>query len=156
MKKGGFTIIETLVYIVIFSIILTAGIASAYNLIEGTNRFNQKVLVESEANFVLRKLSLSLENVTAVTVPNPQTLTITRSLGATTEDLIFTESSGQMLLQRDGGTPLPLTTSRVIVSNFLVNLNDNPSDGKAGSVTVSFEVNGKSFSMMRILRTDTT
>jgi prepilin-type N-terminal cleavage/methylation domain-containing protein len=161
VMKKGFTLIETLLYIAIFGIILVAGISAAYNLIESTTRFNNKILVESEANFVLRKLSLSLENVTAVNSPNAQTLCLTRQTPTGTENLIFTINGSVVTLDRPGASctasaPIEITTGRVTVGSFVVDHEDDPFDSKAGAVQVDFEIDGRAFSIRRFLRTDTT
>jgi prepilin-type N-terminal cleavage/methylation domain-containing protein len=159
--RRGFTLIETLLYIAIFGIVLVAGISASYNLIESTNRFNKKILVESEANFALRKLSLALENVSVVTAPLPpgtvdDQLEVLRSLPSGTEIQYFTTSGGQLFLEVDAGGAVPLTTSRVIFDNLNVVYIDNSSDGLAGEVRVDFQINGKSFSLRKFLRTDNT
>jgi prepilin-type N-terminal cleavage/methylation domain-containing protein len=151
MKKG-FTLIETLLYIAIFGIILVAGISAAYNLIESTTRFNNKVLVESEANFVLRKLSLGLENVTNAAVSNTASeysVALTRSSPSETLTFSIPITAGEVTINHGAGA-LPITTSRVSVTDGNV-IYTNPASGLS-SVQVDFKINGRAFSIRRFLR----
>lgn len=159
--RAGFTLIETLLYIAIFSVILVAGIVGAYNIIEGTTRFNRRVLVEAEANFLLRKFSLATENILAVTEPNvpgvgESQFIATRDLGGSTEDVSFAVVNGRMELARNAQPALPLSSDNVTVGNFLVTVVDDPLDGKPGALTITFTVDGKPYTMTRFLRIDPT
>ncbi|MBP6060748.1 MAG: prepilin-type N-terminal cleavage/methylation domain-containing protein [Candidatus Pacebacteria bacterium] len=57
MKKSGFTLIEVIIYIALFSVLLGAGFVTAYQLGYNSNQMNTKSTTLSEGDFVLRKLN---------------------------------------------------------------------------------------------------
>ncbi len=65
-KFPGFTLIETLIYIVLFSIIIGGGMIAAYQIVEGTERTESKTILEQDANFILRKINWVLTGAISV------------------------------------------------------------------------------------------
>ena len=56
MKKlKGFTLIETMIYTALFSIIIGGGIVSAYQIITSTQGSSNQLISEQEADFLMRK-----------------------------------------------------------------------------------------------------
>jgi len=53
----GFTLFETLIYIALFSFIMSGTILSAYQIFEGSAQVQKMTERETEINFVLRKLN---------------------------------------------------------------------------------------------------
>ena len=88
--KRGFTLIEVLVYIFLFSILVTGGIYGAYELIYSSRGTENKILVQAEADFLLRKIDWSLNGLTSFSVPNVHELVVGSS--------DFTLSNGAIML----------------------------------------------------------
>lgn len=137
----GFTLLEVLIYIFIFSLVVGGGLATAFWTYETTARTARVGSVESEADFLFRKLEWASVG-SAVTAPSlgASGSTLTFSRDGTT--YTFTLSGSTITLQRDSGTPVPLTTNGISASAFSVHYNDNVAP-LADSVTVSFTLNGK-------------
>jgi type II secretory pathway pseudopilin PulG len=84
----GFTLIETIIYVVLFSIIMVGGFVTAFELMQSSGQLGAKHVTQEETNFLLRKIDWALSGTTtAVTVltspsagtPYTTTLSITRA-----------------------------------------------------------------------------
>jgi hypothetical protein len=67
---AGATLIETLMYIGLFGLVVTGVVASAYVLIETSDRNQTKVLLEEESAFLLAKIALAMDGVASVATPS--------------------------------------------------------------------------------------
>lgn len=71
-SRRGFTLIEVIIYIALFSLLMTGGIMAGYQIIETSDRAQARSVAIEETLFVLRKIEWALRGATAVTVaPNP-------------------------------------------------------------------------------------
>ncbi len=127
LNGQGFTLIETLIYIALFTILMVAGFATAYSLIEGGNSLNNKTVTNSELDFVLRKIDWALSDINVITVPSSgmsSTLSVTKSYGP----VIQIRRNNNKIEMNEGSGWLPLTTDNVVVSalGFQV-ISGNPS-----------------------------
>ena len=119
IKKRGFTLIETIIYIALFSILVGSGFVTAYSLMEGSSVLNQKTINQEEANFVLRKINWVLNGVATINTPASgyaSNLKITKYDGTVLEVRLNT---GKIELKEGtGGTFLPITTDNVKVTSL--------------------------------------
>lgn len=151
-KNNGFTLMETMIYIALFSIILTGAITGAYNLLEGGKRNIDSSKIEEDGNFINRKINWALSGATTVSVsPSGKILTITRpDLGAQSP-IIISENSGEITIQRSSGVPVPINNDRFVISDTVFTY--KPADnGKPPSIFISFKVNGTNFQFKNYLR----
>ena len=56
----GFTLIETLLYLGLFAIVIGGGMVAAYQIIESTSATYNHVILQEEANFLIRKINWAL------------------------------------------------------------------------------------------------
>ncbi len=109
-KEKGFTLIETIIYVAMFSMIIGGGVAAAYQMIQSTDSTSSRTILEQEANFILRKLDWALTGATLLATPAPQPkLVVTRSPAAVTFTLNGTD------FQKGG---VSLNSLRVTVSSL--------------------------------------
>ncbi len=116
-QERGFTILETVIYIGLFSILMTGVLVTVYELIEGGTQNREAVAIQSEGTFINRKISWALSGATAIDVSSSTILTITRPDLGGQSPLRITENGGQMLISRGGGATIPLTTAEFKVEN---------------------------------------
>ena len=119
MRNKGFTLIETLIYIVLFTVLIGGGFVTAYNLMEGTDMLNSKMIIQEETNFVLRKINWVLNGVATVNTPSTgfaDTLSVTKYGGQVVEMRL---NAGKIEI-KDGisSSFVPLTTDNVVVSTL--------------------------------------
>ncbi len=68
--KTGFTLIEILVYLCLFSILFGGAVVSAYNLIDGNARSQTEIIIQNEGDFLIAKISWELSKVAPSTITN--------------------------------------------------------------------------------------
>src|ERR1041384_4705327 len=114
-KHKGFTLIEVIIYIALFSLLMGTAFVTAYQLIDGTQKLNVKTTTQEEGNFVMRKLDWALSGISGITTPTvgniSNTLTLTRYDGNTID--IFLTANQVQIKENLTGNTLPITTNNV-------------------------------------------
>ena len=65
----GFTLIETIIYIGLFGIMIGGLFASVFQLMQNTQGIEEKVVIEEEVNFVMKKIDWLLNDLKTITTP---------------------------------------------------------------------------------------
>ena len=65
----GFTLIETLVYLALYTIIIGGTLAAAYGMVESAARNETMAMVEEEGNFLIGKIDWILADTVSVQSP---------------------------------------------------------------------------------------
>ena len=142
LKSGaGFTLIETLIYIALFGVILGGIVISSYPLITGADKLSQRVVAESEAQFVLHKIAWAVSYSPVSSITGGSTLSINFTAGS---PITFTQAAGVITMNGSA-----LSASRVNFSSFSVTPSTllAPVVGNAPrQFTVSFTADGEAFS----------
>ena len=135
-RKKGFTLIETLVYLGLFSFIMVALLASAFNLFRNMDRTETKAMLQEEGDFLLSKIDWALtgaSNVTSPAVGSPSnTLTLTKEGSSLTFSLNGTD------LQLEG---VILNNSNVKVTTASFTFSHTGSASNPESITALFTLN---------------
>lgn len=139
LTKRGFTLLETMIYIALFSILMSGLLLSAYSLIESGERNRESLLITEEGMFVERKFAWALTNATDVMLVNQKTLRIERPDLGFENPLVFSEESGMLYLSRGDGPKTPLVSKEFVVNNteFAVE--------SGNIVTARFDINDRTF-----------
>ncbi len=115
MQKG-FTMIETLIYLAIFSMVITGVVASAYILLESSGKVQTKAMILQEEQFMLGTVERLVGDAASVSAPTAgssgTTLSILTFGGAAYS---FTLSGTDLLLN---GIALNNTSVRVTDISF--------------------------------------
>lgn len=151
LPTKGFTMLETVIYIALFSILMTGILVTAYELIEGGVQNREAVAIQEEGTFINRKISWALSGATSVSVPNSKTLTIVRPDLGGQSPLQITENAGQMLISRGSAASVALTTSEFTVADTVIALVP-PSAGVPAGVNVHYTIEGVPFVFKTYLR----
>ena len=125
--QGGLTLIETVVYIALFSIIIGGAVVAAYQIFESSGRDRTRVMIQEEGDFLVAKINWALSGVQSITGPaNPplggacthsDALTVTK-WSASVGTIVIKVVSNAMVLSRGGGTENPLNNSNTEVSGL--------------------------------------
>jgi len=125
MNQQGFTLIEILVYLALFTILVGGAVLAAYNVIESNGRNQTLAILQQESNFLTGKVNWALTGISGVNSPlNNSTgsrLSVTKTdvtIGAVDIDL-STSPVTDMELSRGAAPAQPLNSSNVAVSNLL-------------------------------------
>lgn len=149
----GFTLIEALIYIALFSIIIGGALVVTYQIIEGNQQVSANVVIQEETNFLMRKIDWALSGASIITTPavgaSGAVLNVTKE-GIVLE---FDESGGIMRLKTGAGSPIDLNSSNVTVENLLFTHSDpDGAGGKPAELNISFDIAGQNFNATKNLR----
>lgn len=122
MKNKGFTLLETIIYLGLFSVLMSGALVAVYTLLQsGTQNLNA-ISIQAEGTFINRKLSWALSGATTVTVPDLHTIIIIRPDLGTESHLTITEQNGAFSIARGTEEPTPFTNSFLTIANTNINL----------------------------------
>lgn len=142
--KKGFTLLETIIYIALFSVLMAGVLETVYVLFLSNAQYSKAIAVQEEATFLNRKLSWALSGATALSAPNPETLIITRPDLGMESPLVVSEHDGQMFIARGSDTPLPITGSQFHVMNTTFMLIP-PTSGIPTQLQAKYEIESEPF-----------
>lgn len=116
MKVKGFTLIETVIYIALLSILMSGTLVAVYQILQSSSATSAHDAIGMEGNFVLRKVAWMMggaESITAPTLAHPSgsTLSIVTYDSATVS--IKVNSASKVIEMSEGGAYEPVTTSAV-------------------------------------------
>ncbi|MBI5470120.1 prepilin-type N-terminal cleavage/methylation domain-containing protein [Candidatus Kaiserbacteria bacterium] len=75
--SAGITLIETLVYLALFTIVIGGLLASAYAFFESGGRNQTKAMMQLEQDFLASKINWALDGAESVAVPSAARLSVT-------------------------------------------------------------------------------
>jgi len=146
-KDSGFTLIEVIIYIGLFSVIIGGGMVATYGIIQSTDNGSNHVILQEEANFLLRKVNWALTGAESFTTGS--SLSIVKD-GIT---LVFDLDSENMRLTKASVTSI-LNSSSISVSNLT--FTTVKTNGITTSFTLTTAQNGRNitqnFSTTKYLR----
>ncbi len=151
-QQKGFTLMESVIYIALFSIIITGTIVSAYELLRGSSAIDKKIVIQSEGNFVIRKIESALNGAQSIVLPSSgsgSVLRVIKSDGAQSDIQI----NGNFVEFRDGALNsfLPITTPNVILESLVFEKLEESGASPAGIKAV-LTLNGTTFETTRYIR----
>ncbi len=129
MKAKGFTLIEMLIAISIFSVVIIAFIGILVVVTQVQVQSTSSAAVSQESEFLLGKLQYYVETASLVNIPTSTTTsTLQLFMASSSADPTFiTLASGTVYLQQSVGGPLQaLTSNKVSVSNLSFVRRANP------------------------------
>ncbi len=139
---------EVIIYIALFSILMTGGIIATYQLIEGGTHNETAVGIQEEGTFLIRKISWALTGVYLPQVINDgQGLLITKYPGpdfpSSDNPILIQASGGQITMQRGAaGAVIPLNSAAFPVQVFAAH---SEVIGGLTSISISFSIQNVPF-----------
>ena len=144
-RKNGFAIIEVVVYLALFSIIIGGGMVAVYQIIQSTDAGENQVILQEEANFLLRKINWSLTGADTVDVPSSTSLSVDKP-GMPT--LLFDLNSSNLRLKTGSDPAVILNSESISVSglSFSKTVSSGKPDAIATAFTLTTVQNGRNMS----------
>jgi hypothetical protein len=151
----GFTLMETLIYIALFTLIIFSGFITAFELLKGSETLSAKKVLIEESSFLKQKVEGALSDVVVLNfpslgVPNTDTLSLTNTEG---DQLDIRLNAGKVEVRTGGASHeyLPLNTDNTSVT--ALNFEYIPEVGASPrGVKATFTLNGVSFSTTKYLK----
>ncbi|MEK7536067.1 MAG: type II secretion system protein [Patescibacteria group bacterium] len=155
-KQSGFTLIETMIYLALFSIIIGGSMITAYSIIENSDKTQAQVVLQEEANFMLRKLDWAITGSSSITLPmvgsSGTGLELTKSIGT----IEFQLNGNKLQIKKGAGAFLDLNNANVTIDSlFFAHVAGG--GGKPESVVTTFVLvdnygHNQTFSQTKYLR----
>jgi len=136
--KRGFTLIEMLIAVSIFTVIAIASIGILSVVTQVQVQSSSSAAVSQESQFLLQKLQYYVQTAGIIDIPtSTPTSTLKFDVASSSLDPSYiTLASGTVYLQQSSGGALqPLTSNKVIVSNLSFTRNANPPGHDAVSIS---------------------
>ena len=124
-RNAGFTLLEMLIYILIIGVILVSAASFAFESLAVRAKATALQETERNAQFALARIAAEVRQADdldaggSVFGADPGTLSLLLADGAKSPT-VFSVSGGVLQIQQGAGPVLPLTSSKVQVSEFVV------------------------------------
>lgn len=148
-NKRGFTLIETLIYIALVTLIMGSGVVAAFYIIDSSEKSKTNIATVAEADFLLRKIDWALTGATSIDTSLPETLSVTKT-GFPTISIYRNVSSNRAEIAVGSATST-LTENGIRVTGLMFTYFP-PVPPKPAGVTASTAINGSNFQMTKYLR----
>ncbi|KND51768.1 MAG: hypothetical protein ABA06_00710 [Parcubacteria bacterium C7867-001] len=157
----GFTLLETLVYIALFTILIGGAVVGAYNLFEAAERGGTRVMLQEETDFLIAKVNWALSGAQAVTAPGVGTtgsaLTVAKWDTSIGNPVVVAQNGTNLTLSKGGGSPAVLNNTNVFVTAFTVTHTEGSGDGiTPESVEASVTLSARTPTGSLVMRQATT
>jgi prepilin-type N-terminal cleavage/methylation domain-containing protein len=142
--KSGFTLIEMLIAVSIFSVVIVAFIGILVEVVQVQVQSSSSVAVNQESQFLLQKLQYYIESASLVNIPTstPATALQLFMASSSADPTSITLSGGTVYLQQPvGSSSQALTSNKVSVSNLSFVRNANPPGHDVVSVSFTMAYN---------------
>lgn len=123
----GFTLIETIVYLALFSILMGGAVVAAFNIFEGAGRQATRTMLEEEGNFLIAKINWAVSGAQSVNEPGSygsklsvNKVTSLNSAGqpVVTAVTISLPEPGDVLIENGTSGPYALNNANVSVARL--------------------------------------
>ena len=125
-SRKGFTLLETILYIGLFSILITGLLLSVYPLLTGSDKISTRALSAADTAFIIRKINTVLASATSANIISPivgtssSTLSVTSTAALITNTHTFTEDGNYLMYKVKSRDAVPINTDRIPVKKFFV------------------------------------
>lgn len=141
-RVKGFTLMETIIYIGLFSVITSFVLVVFFQIVGSQNQQRDRVEVDAEANFMMQKMIWALSGATAINSPaagaTGTTLSVTK-YNYSQNPIVFDIGSRNLRLTKASGTPVLLGVNRVYVNKLAFQHSAVSGDAPEG-VQITLEV----------------
>lgn len=129
----GFTLIEALVYLALFSILMGGAAIAAYNLFDSAVKVGTRTMLQEEGDFMIAKIDWVLSGAKAVTAPaagvTGSSLTVAKWNTALGDPMMVTKNGSELLLTRGTNAPVVLNNTNTTIDSITFNHIEGAGDG---------------------------
>lgn len=138
MKHSGFTLLETIIYCALFSVLMTSAIVTVYALIDSNEKTENQTNSIAEAIFINEKLTWAFSNATAVEIIDAQTMRIIRPDLVSQSPLIIVFKNNTLYLSRGSAEAHALVAPQYNVGLQTITFDDP-------RLTITYSLNNNDF-----------
>jgi prepilin-type N-terminal cleavage/methylation domain-containing protein len=124
----GFTLIETIIYLALFSILMGGAIVSAFNIFESAGRQQTHTMLQEEGDFIIAKINWAVAGASSVNQPGSygSLLSVNKVIGLSSSGqpivsavtISLPTAPGSITIQDGAVGPYALTNSNVSVTRL--------------------------------------
>ncbi len=144
MKNPGFTLIEVIVYIGLFSMLMSGALITVFTMLSSIQENRNEITLYREAQFINNKLSWALTGASDVSFESSSMLEIERKDLESDSPLKFSIADGQFFLQRGTNPVVLLTRKDFYVSNIEITMRNFPNLNST-ELIIKYSLNGVPF-----------
>lgn len=137
------TLIETAIYLALFSLFMTGAVITSWQIIETIEHNKNEIMIQEEGTFLVHKMQWALTGATTATTHGTSTLIITRPDLAThtpsQSPLTFTFDESNIFFARGARDPVSLTAGGFPVTDASFTVTPASSE-KPSSMIVHFSI----------------
>ncbi|HSW96876.1 MAG TPA: prepilin-type N-terminal cleavage/methylation domain-containing protein [Candidatus Saccharimonadales bacterium] len=137
--QKGITLIETIIYIAIVSLIMTSLIPFAWNVIEGGVKSSTEQEVFDNARFISEQIKYQIRNATGINSVSSTQISLATANSATNPTIIGV-SGTNLTMQQGAGSALNLNSQNATVSGVTF-MTYTSGDNKTKNIQFVFTVN---------------
>ena len=150
MKNRGFTLLEVVLYLALFSMLMTGALQTVYVVLETTKSNQTDIAILTERTFLNQKFSWALLQATSVTLVSSTTVSMARPDLGSDSPLTFSVSNGSWFLKRGTADPTKISTRELVVSDAAVTL-VSIGGGTTLSLRIQYRLSGEPFVFQSII-----
>jgi Tfp pilus assembly protein FimT len=137
--QKGFTFVELLLYLGILTIMLSALVPFAWNIIGSGSKSNTQEEVFSQARFISQRINYEIRSASGINSVSPTSLSLATSVSATNPTVIDL-SAGKIRIKQGTGAVVNLNSDDSTVSTLQFANYSSP-DGKTKNINYLFTLN---------------
>lgn len=143
----GMTLIETTIYLGLFSVIMTGGIATTWHVLDTMQHNYAALMTQEEGMFIVHKIEWALRGASAVAVRD-DVLTITRDdlEPHSQSPITIATHDGDLLLARGNSDPVSLTANTFPVTDVSFTVTPIPNT-TVTFISVQFTIRNQPFTV---------
>ena len=120
-KTKGFTLIETVIYIALFTIIMSLILTAFFQIFGSYNQNKGRIEIEGEANFIMQKIIWAMSGAQTINSPALNATSSTLSINKfnyASNPIVFSLRSSTAMLSRGCSMALPISNNIVKISKL--------------------------------------
>lgn len=125
MKILGFTLLETIIYCALFSVLMTGALVTTYTLMSSSAHIDLRTTSIAEATFINQKFAWAVSGSEDIIKVDDSTLHIIRPDLGLESPLIFYFYDEKLYLGRNTSTPQVISGESSKISNEILDVNDD-------------------------------
>lgn len=125
MKISGFTLLETIIYCALFSVLMTGALITTYALLSSSVSIAEKTNAIAESTFINQKLSWAVSGTKDIIKIDEKTVHIIRPDLGKNSPLIFYFYNEQLYLSRNTSTPQLISGNSYKVKNETIEVDED-------------------------------
>lgn len=136
--QSGFTMIETLLYIAIISVIVTSFVLYGWNIIQGGAKSSHQEEVSSTARYVSQRIKYEIRNASAINSVSATEISLAE-IDSAKNPTVISFATGQITVKQGTGATVAINPSSTNISSFVFT-NYSSGDSKTKNVQFAFTI----------------